>query len=145
MACRQNEQVLLGARPVGDIKPEDFAYTAAAMPAPAEGEVLIQVQYLAFDPAMKGWMENRVDYLAPLQVGDVMRGQGSGSEKCAWLLDELGFDAAIDYKSEHVEAHLASGELRSHETVLTGLDRLPEALGLFRGSNLGKQLVALEA
>lgn len=27
---------------------------------------------------MKGWMEARVDYVAPLQIGDVMRGGGAG-------------------------------------------------------------------
>jgi NADPH-dependent curcumin reductase CurA len=29
-------------------------------------------------------------------------GIAGGPEKCAWLVDELGFDAAIDYKSEDV-------------------------------------------
>lgn len=29
-------------------------------------------------------------------------GIAGGSEKCAWLVDELGFDAAIDYKSEEL-------------------------------------------
>ena len=29
-------------------------------------------------------------------------GIAGGAEKCAWLTDELGFDAAIDYKSENV-------------------------------------------
>jgi NADPH-dependent curcumin reductase len=36
-------------------------------------------------------------------------GIAGGPEKCAWLTDELGFDAAIDYKSEKV-----SGALREH-------------------------------
>ena len=33
-------------------------------------------------------------------------GIAGGPEKCAWLTDELGFDAAIDYKSEKVRARL---------------------------------------
>jgi NADPH-dependent curcumin reductase CurA len=33
-------------------------------------------------------------------------GIAGGSEKCAWLVDELGFDAAIDYKSENIRAAL---------------------------------------
>lgn len=33
-------------------------------------------------------------------------GIAGGSEKCRWLTDELGFDAAIDYKSEDVRAAL---------------------------------------
>ncbi|HUN79270.1 MAG TPA: NADP-dependent oxidoreductase [Solirubrobacteraceae bacterium] len=33
-------------------------------------------------------------------------GIAGGPEKCAWIVDELGFDAAIDYKSEDVSARL---------------------------------------
>lgn len=33
-------------------------------------------------------------------------GIAGGPQKCAWLTEELGFDAAIDYKSEKVKARL---------------------------------------
>jgi NADPH-dependent curcumin reductase CurA len=33
-------------------------------------------------------------------------GIAGGEEKCRWLVDELGFDAAIDYKSENIAAAL---------------------------------------
>ena len=33
-------------------------------------------------------------------------GIAGGPEKCAWLVDELGFDAAIDYRNEKVTARL---------------------------------------
>jgi NADPH-dependent curcumin reductase CurA len=33
-------------------------------------------------------------------------GIAGGSEKCAWLVDELGFDDAIDYKNDKVSARL---------------------------------------
>ncbi|MDJ0867349.1 MAG: NADP-dependent oxidoreductase [Myxococcota bacterium] len=35
-------------------------------------------------------------------------GIAGGAEKCAWLRDELGFDACIDYKGEDVAAGLAA-------------------------------------
>ncbi len=35
-------------------------------------------------------------------------GIAGGVEKCRYLVDELGFDEAIDYKNENVSAHLAS-------------------------------------
>jgi NADPH-dependent curcumin reductase CurA len=39
---------------------------------------------------------------------------------------------------------LANGAVRSHETVVNGLDNMPDAfLGLFSGDNLGKMLVRL--
>jgi NADPH-dependent curcumin reductase CurA len=33
-------------------------------------------------------------------------GIAGGAEKCGWIVDELGFDAAIDYKNEDVRAAL---------------------------------------
>jgi len=40
------------------------------------------------------------------QKGARVIGIAGGSAKCAWLTDELGFDAAIDYKNEKVGAAL---------------------------------------
>jgi len=42
-------------------------------------------------------------------------GIAGGSEKCAYILEELGFDAAIDYKAENVNAAL-------HEHAPRGID-----------------------
>jgi hypothetical protein len=39
-------------------------------------------------------------------IGCRVVGIAGGPEKCAWIKDELGFDAAIDYKSEDVNARL---------------------------------------
>jgi hypothetical protein len=39
---------------------------------------------------------------------------------------------------------LANGTVKSRETVVEGLERMPEAfLGLFEGANVGKMLVRL--
>jgi len=42
-------------------------------------------------------------------------GIAGSDEKCRWLVDELGFDAAINYKTEDVPARL-------HETCPNGID-----------------------
>ncbi|MEE4659760.1 MAG: NADP-dependent oxidoreductase [Halieaceae bacterium] len=73
-----NRQFLLNARPVGDLKHSDFKLVDSEMPVPGEGEVLIKVQYLAVEPAMRGWMVNQADYVAPLELGDLMPGNGLG-------------------------------------------------------------------
>jgi NADPH-dependent curcumin reductase CurA len=73
-----NRQFLLAARPVGMVKETDFEYREVPVPAPGEGEVLIRTEYLSLDPSMRGQMENRADYVAPLQIGDVMRAGGVG-------------------------------------------------------------------
>ncbi len=73
--CRQ---FVLAARPAGKVKESDLAYREIDVPRPGLNEVLIQNQYFSLDPSMKGHMEDRSDYRAPLQVGDVMAGRTVG-------------------------------------------------------------------
>jgi NADPH-dependent curcumin reductase CurA len=54
----------------------DFKLATTELPDPAPGEMLLKLHYLGFDPAQKGWMENIADYVAPMAIGDVMRGSG---------------------------------------------------------------------
>ena len=75
---RQNQNILLAARPSGEIKPGDFEIIDIPMPVPNAGEVLIEMNYLAVEPAMRGWMEDKESYVPPVQIGEVMRGQGTG-------------------------------------------------------------------
>jgi NADPH-dependent curcumin reductase CurA len=77
-SSRQNQHIVLAARPSGDIKPTDFELVEVPMPAPGNGEVLVEADYLAVEPAMRGWMEDRASYVPPVQIGEVMRGQGTG-------------------------------------------------------------------
>ena len=73
-----NRQFLLAARPVGMVKRSDFKLVETPISANEEDSCLVKVQYMGLEPAMRGWMENRADYIAPLQLGDVMRGFGAG-------------------------------------------------------------------
>ena len=204
----QSRQWLLNGHPRGrPIEADDLKLVATDLPAPAPGQMLLKTHYLGFDPAQKGWMENVADYVAPMHIGDVMRGSAimevvsdggkfpigtmvagsaiwseyvlhdgeglsvcepglpptamlsilgttgvtawcglfkvgvplpgdtvlvsgaagatgsivgqlakiagctvigiaGGADKCAWLVDEAGYDDAIDYKSEDIRARL---------------------------------------
>ena len=73
-----NRQFRIAARPVGMVKESDFDYTEEPVPSLQDGEVLVRTTYLSLDPSMRGQMENRADYVAPLQIGDVMRAGGVG-------------------------------------------------------------------
>jgi NADPH-dependent curcumin reductase CurA len=200
-----NHQFRLAARPQGMVGREHFDYVEEPVPAPADGQVLVQILYVSLDPAMRGWMAEGRSYIPPVELGEVMRagtvgrvveskgqklavgdhvtgwlgvqqyavcdenavfevdtdraelpkylgalgmpgmtayfglldvgapkegetvvvsgaagavgsvvgqiakikgcrvvGIAGGSDKCNWIVDELGFDAAIDYKSEDV-------------------------------------------
>ena len=78
MNASVNKQVLIAAIPVGAVKHSDFKFVDTDIPRPDQGEILVKVHYLSMDPAMKGWMENRGGYMAPLAIGDVMRAFGVG-------------------------------------------------------------------
>jgi NADPH-dependent curcumin reductase CurA len=73
-----NHQFRLAARPVGMPRPSDWSYTEEPVPEPAEGEVLVKVLYISLDPAMRGWMNEGRSYIAPVEVGAVMRALGAG-------------------------------------------------------------------
>ena len=57
-----------------------------------------------------------VGQIAKILKGCRAIGIAGGPKKCRWLTDDLGFDAAIDYKSENVKArlNLAVPEGRRH-------------------------------
>lgn len=204
-----NKQWRLKARPVGEPNADTWEYTETKLPTITDGQLLIKIEYISIDPAMRGWLNDAKSYIAPVQVGDVMRagtvgevidskhekfavgdyvsghngvqsyavsdgtglykvdpnlaplsyylgvlgmpgmtgyfgllktgepkagetvvvsgaagavgglvgqiakikgcrvvGIAGGSEKCQFLIDELGFDAAIDYKNENVKKAL---------------------------------------
>jgi NADPH-dependent curcumin reductase CurA len=73
-----NRQWLLRARPQGWVKQTDFELAEAPVPKPADGQVLMKTLYVAFEPAMRGWMEDRPSYIPPVGLGEVMRAQAVG-------------------------------------------------------------------
>jgi NADPH-dependent curcumin reductase CurA len=51
----------------------NFDFVEAPIPEIGEGEYLVRNLYISFDPAMRGWMEDRPSYMPPVQLGEVMR------------------------------------------------------------------------
>ena len=67
----------LAAHPRGrPIEDGDLGLETVEIGEPAPGQMLLKTRWLGFDPAQKGWMENVADYVAPMAIGDVMRGSG---------------------------------------------------------------------
>ena len=74
-----NHQFRLAARPIGLPKRTDWNYVEEPTRDPGPDEVLIKVQYLSLDPAMRGWMNEGKSYIPPVQIGEVMRAGGVGA------------------------------------------------------------------
>lgn len=73
-----NHAVRLIARPVGEPKRSDFTFTDEVLRLIQDGEMLVKVEYLSLDPAMRGWMNDAKSYIAPVALNDVMRAGGVG-------------------------------------------------------------------
>lgn len=70
-----NRQWLLKRRPQGMVCLEDFEYCETPIPTAnlEKGELLLRNLYFSFDPAQRGWMNDRDSYLPPVALGDPMR------------------------------------------------------------------------
>ena len=77
-----NHQVRLASRPVGLPTRDNWRATEEPVPeaaALAEGEILVRTLMLSLDPAMRGWMNEGKSYIAPVELGAVMRAGGIGA------------------------------------------------------------------
>jgi len=73
-----NRQWLLRSRPSGMVNEDDFELVTTPMPTPGEGQLLVRNHMLAFEPAMRGWIDDKPSYMPPVPLGDVMRGMSVG-------------------------------------------------------------------
>ncbi|MCV2883950.1 NADP-dependent oxidoreductase [Aestuariibacter sp. AA17] len=74
----KNRQYLLASRPVGKPTRENWEYAETEVEGLGDNEVLVNVEYISLDPAMRGWMNEGKSYIEPVQIGEVMRAGGVG-------------------------------------------------------------------
>jgi NADPH-dependent curcumin reductase CurA len=77
MTASVNRRWLLAARPSGNLKDSDFELSPEPMPVPGEGEFVIKVTHLSFDPTQRGWIGGDT-YLPAVKIGEVVRAGGAG-------------------------------------------------------------------
>lgn len=74
MSEYSNQQIVLAARPQGELKPTDLRLEKLVAPIPTEGEVLLETIFLSIDPYMRWWMRAEKSYNTPIQIGEVIVG-----------------------------------------------------------------------
>src|SRR6266704_2013920 len=102
-----NTQVIFKTRPEGCPTDSNFEIVQNAVPAAGDGQVLRKTIYLSVDPYMRGRMSTARSYAEPAKLGEPMVGstisevvESAGSdEKCAYVVNDLGFDVCINYKT----------------------------------------------
>jgi NADPH-dependent curcumin reductase CurA len=73
-----NTQCRLAARPAGLPTASDWRIVEEPAPAPAEGQILVEVEYLSIDPGIRGWMNEGSTYMPGVAIDEVMRALGIG-------------------------------------------------------------------
>src|SRR5262245_65188831 len=73
-----NRVVRLKKRPVGEVKPDNFAIVEEPLAEPQDGEIRVRIEYISLDPAMRGWIAEGRSYVEPVALGDVMRAYAAG-------------------------------------------------------------------
>jgi NADPH-dependent curcumin reductase CurA len=72
-------QVRLRQRPVGRPDADTWELTTEELPSPSAGHVLVKVDYVSLEPAMRGWITDVRSYIPPVEIGAVMRAYGVGT------------------------------------------------------------------
>jgi NADPH-dependent curcumin reductase CurA len=78
LVTRRNHQIVLARRPTGAVSEACFESTVRDVPELGEGEALLQVRYLGIDPTIRGWLDERGNYMPGVAIGEVVRSNGVG-------------------------------------------------------------------
>lgn len=73
-----NRQLYLHARPSGIPGDAHIRLREVPVRRPGPGQVLLENLYLSLDPAIRGWMSEKVSYFAPIALGEAIRGSTLG-------------------------------------------------------------------
>ena len=72
-----NRRWLLANRPHGVLKDSDFTLDTGPIPVPGDGEFLVKLTHLSFDPTQRGWLAAD-SYLPAVKIGAPVRAGGVG-------------------------------------------------------------------
>jgi NADPH-dependent curcumin reductase CurA len=78
MTARVNRQVVLRERPTGTVTEDCFEVVDAEVPELQPGEALLAVRYVGIDPTIRGWIDAKGNYMAPVAIGEPVRANGVG-------------------------------------------------------------------
>ena len=74
----QNKEIRLASRPAGVPTLENFQFADVEVPKPQGNEVLVRMLYISVDPYLRGRMREGRSYIAPFEVGQVIKSGAVG-------------------------------------------------------------------
>lgn len=80
MASTHYTRLVLAERPVANITPTTFRKETVLLDLkPGPSEVLVRVDWVSLDPAIRNWLNDDRGYMPPVQIGAVVRSLGLGT------------------------------------------------------------------
>jgi NADPH-dependent curcumin reductase CurA len=74
-----NQRVVLRRRPEGLLSKDDIELQeGVAVPVPAEGEALLELEWLGIDATVRTWLSKAEGYLPAVEIGEPVRASGIG-------------------------------------------------------------------
>ena len=77
-AALTNRKWTLKSRPQTTVAEQHFNFETETVGELADGEFLVKTQYLSFEPAQRGWLNDVRSYVPPVAIGEVMRSVAAG-------------------------------------------------------------------
>lgn len=126
----KNRQFLLASRPVGMVNKDNWDLVESEIPELADQQVLVKIEYISLDPAMRGWMNEGKSYIEPVQIGAVMRASTVGKV----LKSTDGNFAVGDYVYGHCGvqeyAVVSTADIHKIDTRIAPPERFLGVLGM---------------
>ncbi|MEM6681652.1 MAG: NADP-dependent oxidoreductase [Pseudomonadota bacterium] len=76
MSKRQSWRLV--RRPDGEISDDDLSFAQEDIPPLADGDILVDVDYISVDATNRIWMSDADQYMPPVKIGDIMRAGVAG-------------------------------------------------------------------
>lgn len=146
-----NRQIRLAARPVGEVKPEDWEHCSGPVEEPGPGRFAGRTRVISLDAALTRLaMHARVVICGAIsQYNNATPVKGTSNYlsplvRRARMEGIVVFDYARRY-AQAISASIGAGRVKIKEHVVGGgADDFPERLQmLFRGENVGKLVLEL--
>lgn len=125
-----NRQIRLASRPTGLPTDANWEVREEPVPEPGEGEVLVGVEYISLDPAMRGWMNAGRSYIKPVEIGEVMRAGAAGHVLASRHPDFREGDKVSGNVGVQSHAIAPGQELQKVDTTLVPLPTYLGTLGM---------------
>jgi NADPH-dependent curcumin reductase len=69
----QNTQIIKAAHPQGMVTLNDFSVKTYDLPPLLPNQILVKIDYISLDPAIRGWMNPGTTYIKGIEIGEVIR------------------------------------------------------------------------